>query len=80
MSLKTSPARYRIKNSIIEGHPAIKAAFAARGIVDYCNAILPGHRTRCTQVFKLASGEIVLADSRTVRSVAIEASGEAVAA
>jgi len=69
---------YRIKTSIIENQPAVQAAFRARGILGYCNALLPGHRSRCTQGFVLESGEVVPARSEVTQEIAREISiGEA---
>lgn len=57
---------YRIVNSINEGRPDMRAAFAKFGIADYCNALPPRSRKRCVQVFVMNTGEVVLADSRVV--------------
>ncbi len=65
---------YRIRNSITAGHPAVQAAFKARGINDYCNALAPHARTRNVQVFVLTDGRVIPADSRVVSEVAREAS------
>lgn len=67
-------SQYRIKSSIIEGQPAVQAAFRARGIQDYCNALIPDSGGRCTQVFVLESGEIVPARSEVTADVAREVS------
>ena len=64
--------KYRITSSINDGWPEIQAAFAKRGIVDYCNALPPRARKRHVQVFVYADGSVGLADSRIVRDVARE--------
>ena len=66
---------YKIENSINSGNKKLMEAFAKRGIVDYCNAVEHGRRTVRTQVFVMANGDVVKADSRVVSEVAIEAHG-----
>jgi|WetSurMetagenome_2_1015567.scaffolds.fasta_scaffold734035_1 hypothetical protein len=66
---------FKIENSINEGNKKMQEAFAKRGIADYCNAVEHGRRTVRTQVFVMASGEVVKADSRVISEVASEVHG-----
>jgi len=66
---------FKIENSINAGNKKLVEAFAKRGIVDYCNAVEHGRRTVRTQVFVMATGEVVKADSRVISEVAREVHG-----
>jgi hypothetical protein len=67
----TSADTFRIVGST-NPPAAIKAALARRGIADYCNALPPRSRSKHVQVFVMADGRVVLADSRVLRDVVQE--------
>ncbi len=52
---------------------AIRFELEARGIVDHATALPVGSRTKRVDVFVMADGSVVKADSRTVSEIARDA-------
>jgi hypothetical protein len=66
---------YRNVTTVPGMTPAMIAAFAARGIADYCNALPPRARRHYVQVFVMADGSVVPASYSVLGEVAREVSG-----